>query len=157
MSSLTLIKSYIGKTGKESVAVINPTKETYNVFKSLGIYSSKLTIDNKIVGGWVFRKNLLPRIELILTRVKNNSFNEKEEILLTKIVELLTKENEELEELHQKLHDYPKEFIHFVIQNNKDYLISVIENKQKLAFAMDKKNKINKEPSQEGLKQVLKP
>ena len=149
MSSLTLIKSYVGKTGKESVAVINPTKEVYNIFKSLGIYSSKLTVDNKVVSGWVFRKKLLHRIESIVARVKNNSFNEREEILVTKIVELLEQEDEDLEQLPQKFNNYPKEFIHFVIQNNKDYLISVIENKQKLAFAMGKKDERKENESDE--------
>ena len=77
--TLILIKDYISKSGhSNSLAVFGPSKELYPVFSDLGKFNKNLVYKGKPTPGWIFKKDLLTRIEKIIERYNSKQYNEKE-------------------------------------------------------------------------------
>ena len=126
--TLVFVKEYKSKSGKSNaVAVFGPYKELYSVFSELGRFNKNLTYKGKTIPGWVFKKDQSDRIETIVSRFNSKKYNEKEELVLTKILTLLKKKDYTIDNVSASIDGYTKEFIKFVIENNIDYINAFLD------------------------------
>ena len=149
--TLTVVKDYINKNGSsKSIAVFGPSRDLYTVFSELGRYNKNLTYKGKPAAGWIFRKDQQERIERIIEKYNNKAFNEKEELVLTKILDLLnTKRNTDIESLPEHINNFTPEFIKFVISNNIKFINTFMEKIEKQKDELVEKKVVSFESSEE--------